>query len=120
MNRISTHPYFVTSVVFLLILVAGRFFLHWREDHFAYLLLLYLIITLGIRLDDISKQIGTSHDRPTQIPDDEDSIIGQLNDIKSSLASIDATLNKIHQATQETARNRAEWGNEWQNGNDQR
>ncbi len=93
--KLPGNPYFITSLVFLAIVVTGGFLFHWGEEEFAYLLLLYLIVGLGIRLDDISKQMGSGHPRPTQIGEDEDSIIGLLKDIKTSSAATNAQLEEI-------------------------
>jgi hypothetical protein len=78
------HPYFLTSVVFLIILFVGWRVLYWREENFAFILLLYFIVTLGIRLDDISRKIGTR----------------TANDIKRALLAINATLNRILEKTE--------------------
>ncbi len=95
MKKLSEHPYSVTSIIFLLILFIGAFFLYWREDQFAFLLLIYFLVTIGIRLDDISKQLGSGHNRASQISDDEVTVAVQLNEINSSLLSIDKSLKEI-------------------------
>lgn len=93
--KLPGNPYFVTSLVFLAIVLIGGLWFRWGEDEFAYLLLLYLIVGLGIRLDDIAKQVGSGHVRPTQINEDEDNVIGLLKDIKRSSAAADARLKEI-------------------------
>lgn len=93
--KLPGNPYFVTSLIFLAIVLTGGFFLHWGEEEFAYLLLLYLIVGLGIRLDDISKQMGSEHTRPTQIGDDEESVISLLKEIRRSSAAANAQLKAI-------------------------
>ena len=92
---IVDHPYFLTSVVFLFILFVGWRFLYWREENFAFVLLLYFIVTLGIRLDDISRKIGTRASTAAGNPGSQDSVMHQLNDIKHALLAINATLNRI-------------------------
>ena len=89
------HPYFVASAVFLIILFMGWRVLYWREENFAFILLLYFIVTLGIRLDDISRKIGTRTSTPTHNPENEASLMHQLNDIKHALLAMNATLNRI-------------------------
>jgi hypothetical protein len=96
---IVDHPYFLTSAVFLLILFVGWRVLYWREENFAFVLLLYFIVTLGIRLDDISRKIGTRTDSATNNPDRNASLIHELDDIKRVLLSINTTLNKILEKT---------------------
>ncbi len=97
MVPLASRPYLVTSVVFAGIIAFGGLVLHWPEDYFAFALLLYLIVTLGIRLDDISRQIGSSFGRPTQIREDEETVLGLLSDIHKQLAAIDMSLTDIRQ-----------------------
>ena len=94
------HPYFLTSVVFLVILFVGWRVLYWREENFAFILLLYFIVTLGIRLDDISRKIGMRTGTSSHNPDDRETLLNQLNDIKYSLLNINATLNRILEKTE--------------------
>jgi hypothetical protein len=94
------HPYFLTSVVFLLILLVGWRVLYWRQESFAFILLLYFIVTLGIRLDDISRKIGTRTSAAAHNPDSQESLMHQLNDIKHALLAINATLNRILEKTE--------------------
>ena len=97
---IVDHPYFLTSAVFLVILFVGWRFLYWRDENFAFILLLYFIVTLGIRLDDISRKIGTRSSIPADNPGNRDSLMHQLDDIKHALLSINATLNRILEKTE--------------------
>jgi hypothetical protein len=92
---IDDHPYFFTSAVFLVILFVGWRVLYWHEENFAFILLLYFIVTLGIRLDDISRKIGTRTSTTTRNPHSEESLMQQLNDIKHALLAMNATLNRI-------------------------
>ncbi|MGD9281499.1 MAG: hypothetical protein PVF60_11440 [Desulfobacterales bacterium] len=96
---IVDHPYFLTSAVFLVILFVGWRVLYWHEENFAFILLLYFIVTLGIRLDDISRKIGTHSSTPHN-PDGKESLMQQLNDIKHALLAINATLNRILEKTE--------------------
>jgi hypothetical protein len=94
------HPYFLTSAVFLVILFVGWRVLYWREVNFAFILLLYFIVTLGIRLDDISRKIGARTSTAANNPDSQESLMHQLNDIKHALLAINATLNRILEKTE--------------------
>lgn len=96
---IVNHPYFLSSFVFFIILLVGWQVLYWREENFAFILLLYFMVTLGIRLDDISRKIGTPTGAARGNPDDKESILQQLTDIKYTLLSINATLNRILEKT---------------------
>ncbi len=94
------HPYFWTSAVFLVILFVGWRVLYWREENFAFILLLYFIVTLGIRLDDISRKIGTRTSTAANHPASKETLWQQLNDIKQALLAVNATLNRILEKTE--------------------
>ena len=97
---IIDHPYFLTSAVFLVILFVGWRVLYWREENFAFILLLYFIVTLGIRLDDISRKIGSRVTGAIKNPNSNASLMQELNDIKRVLLSINTILNKILEKTE--------------------
>ena len=99
-NWINDHPYFLTSAVFLVILYVGWRMLYWGEETFAFILLLYFIVTLGIRLDDISRKIGSRAADATNNPNSNASLMHELNDIKRVLLSINTILNKILEKTE--------------------
>ena len=92
---ITDHPYFWTSIVFLIIMIIGWKVLYWQAENFTFLLLLYFIVTLGIRLDDISHKIGSGAGNPRAGSGENENLIGQLNDIKVSIRTLNATLNKL-------------------------
>ena len=92
---LTNRPYLVTSVVFLVIMYIGWRVLYWQAEDFTFLLLLYFIVTLGIRLDDIARKLGGGVGRPPADSVDRDSVISQLDDIKASLGSINAVLDKL-------------------------
>ena len=92
---IIDRPYIFTSIIFLIILIFGWRFLYWQEEDYAFLLLLYFIVTLGIRLDDISHKIGGGAVKLTRSSGEGETIVRQLNDIRVSLVTINATLIKL-------------------------
>ena len=92
---VSDRPYLVTSAIFLIVMIVGWQVLYWQAEDYTFLLLLYFIVTLGIRLDDISRKIGGGVGQLSAGSVDRDSIISQLDDIKASLATVNATLNKL-------------------------
>jgi hypothetical protein len=94
------HPYFLTSAIFLVILYVGWQVLYWREESFAFILLLYFIVTLGIRLDDISRKIGTLTPASSSNPDSNETLMNQLKEIKHALLAVNATLNRILEKTE--------------------
>ena len=92
---ITDRPYLVTSAIFLIVVIIGWQALYWQAEDFTFLLLLYFIVTLGIRLDDISRKIGGGAGELSAGSVDRESVISQLDDIKASLVSINVTLNKL-------------------------
>ena len=92
---ITDRPYLVSSAIFLIIMIIGWQVLYWQAEDFTFLLLLYFIVTLGIRLDDISRKIGGGAGKLSAGSVDQESVISQLNDIKVSLGNINVTLNKL-------------------------
>jgi hypothetical protein len=99
-NWITDHPYFCSSIVFLIIMVIGWQVLYWPAENFMFLLLLYFIVTLGIRLDDISRKIGSGGDRPEAGFKQKENVISQLHDIKNTLLRLNTTLNKLVEKTE--------------------
>ena len=97
---IIDRPYTFTSIIFLIVMIFGWRVLYWQEENFAFLLLLYFIVTLGIRLDDISRKIGGGSVQLPHSNGEKDSIVRQLNDIRVSLSALNATLNKILKETE--------------------
>ena len=87
---IKNHPYTVTSLVFLAVIIAGAILLDWHEDHFAYLLLLYFIITIGIRLDEVVGRLNRLAGSAEETDSAGDTPAAQL-------AQVQILLKKIHQ-----------------------
>ena len=92
---ITDYPYFWTSMIFLVIMIVGWQVLYWQAENFAFLLLLYFIVTLGIRLDDISRKIGSGVGTPRAGSGENENLISQLNDIKVSIRALNVTLRKM-------------------------
>ena len=95
---IIDRPYTFTSIIFLIVMIFGWRVLYWQEENFAFLLLLYFIVTLGIRMDDISRKIGGGAVKLPHSNGEKETIVQQLNDIRISLLAIDGTLNKLLKA----------------------
>jgi len=96
---ITDYPYFWTSTIFLVIMIIGWRVLYWQAENYAFLLLLYFIVTLGIRLDDISRKLGGAGILRAGSGENEN-LISQLNDIKVSIRTLNATLNKLVEKTE--------------------
>ena len=92
---ITDHPYFWTSIIFLIIMIIGWQVLYWQAENFMFLLLLYFIVTLGIRLDDISNKIGGGAGNPHAGSAETENLISHLKDIKVSIRALNATLSKL-------------------------
>jgi hypothetical protein len=92
---LARHPYTVTSLIFMVLALFGWRELGWGERQLGFLLLLYFIITLGIRLDEISRAIGGSSGNPRPAGSEPDGIAAQLREIRSHLRRIQASLDKL-------------------------
>jgi len=95
---IIDRPYTFTSIIFLIVMIFGWRVLYWQEENFAFLLLLYFIVTLGIRLDDISRKIGGGSVKLPHSNGEKETLVQQLNDIRISLLAINGALNKLLKA----------------------
>lgn len=95
---LAEHPYTVTSGIFIVLIVFGFLFLNWRKDEYAFALLLYFIVTLGIRLDDISRQLGVGGGNPTTLAEKNDRIINLMQQLQRTLTETNDKLARI-QAT---------------------
>lgn len=96
------NPYTLTTVIFVIIAIIGAWFLGWRDENFAFILLLYFIVALGIKLDEISGQIGpTGPDRKYPI-ENNDNMLRQMAKINASLATLNHTLNKFVEKKEQT------------------
>jgi hypothetical protein len=92
---LSQHPYAVTSVIFLILLSFGFLNLNWRKDDYMFMLLLYFIVTLGIRLDDISRQIGSGREASPEV---DENVLSTLKQIRLTLKETNHQLKKISSA----------------------
>lgn len=92
---ISQHPYAITSVIFLVLLYFGFLHLNWRREDFMFMLLLYFIVTLSIRLDDISRQLGSGREAA---PETDENVLSTLKQIQLTLKETNHQLKKIRTA----------------------
>ena len=88
-NWFARHPYTITSGVFIGLLLFGWRGLGWGERQIGFALLLYLLVTLGVRLDEISRSLGGKLDRTAS---DRDTIVAQLREIRALLQRIEGRL----------------------------
>ena len=92
-NWTQRHPYTLTGLLFLAMVLLGWTALGWGERQLGFLLLIYFIVTLGIRLDEISRTLGSSNLRATA--GDPESLMAQLQEIRSLLGQIQAALERL-------------------------
>lgn len=89
---VARRPYTITSALFIVLIAFGFFLLHWRKDDYMFMLLLYFIVTLGIRLDDIVRQIGPERDAPS---DTEENVLSVLQEMRAALRETNYRLKAI-------------------------
>jgi len=104
---LDKYPYSITAFVFLAVLIVGNIWLGWDQLALAYFGLLFCIVIIGIRLDEIARQIrdlgavqstvlkesgnpGSFSQAVTEIRQ----LNGQLVEIKALLARMSANLEK--------------------------
>lgn len=88
---ISQHPYAVTSAIFLVLIVFGFLHLNWRKDDYMFMLLLYFIVTLSVRLDDIVRRIGPHRETDGT----EENVVSALREITTALKETNYRLKAI-------------------------
>jgi hypothetical protein len=93
-NWTQRHPYSLTGLLFLAMVLLGWTALGWGERQLGFLLLIYFIVTLGIRLDEISRTLGSSGNLRAAAGDPE-SLMAQLQEIRSLLGQIQAALERL-------------------------
>ncbi len=59
--------YLISGLIFLGVALWGSWFRRWGHEEFAFLLLTYLIVIIGIRLDELTEKISALQDQLTQI-----------------------------------------------------
>jgi hypothetical protein len=101
-------PYALTGGVFLVMAIFGIWYLQWGEVALSFLLLLFFIVILGIRLDDISRQIEITNSRLSKIVNQNSrSLPGEtppnhhLSRTETTLESINRNLEDIRRELKE-------------------
>jgi len=109
--NLDKYPYSVTAFVFLAVLAVGNTWLGWGQLALAYFGLLFCIVIIGIRLDEIARQVrdlGAVQTTLLKEPGNPGSFAqavsemrqlnGQLAEIKMLLARMQAALEKTSQS----------------------
>ncbi len=92
---LAQNPYRAISLVFLAVMLFGWRALGWDEREFGFLLLVYFMVTIGVRLDDIERAIGGNEARREGA--------GQTASILAELQEIAALLRGIREAQERAA-----------------
>jgi hypothetical protein len=61
--------YLVSGILFLVLAYIGGHYLYWGQEVFAFLLLTYLIVVIGIRLDELSTKLTEIQAQLAQLQD---------------------------------------------------
>ncbi|MFO7708610.1 MAG: hypothetical protein R6V84_10595 [Desulfobacterales bacterium] len=89
---VQRHPYALTGTLFMAMVLVGWQELGWGERQLGFVLLIYFIVTLGIRLDEIARAIGGGVNLRAAAADPSD-LFSQLQEIKVLLADIRSQLS---------------------------
>ena len=107
---LDKYPYTVTSAVFLVVLIIGTIRFGWGQFVLAYFALLYCIVIIGIKLDEIARQVRdlgalqTTLRKESGNPGvltDESLEIQRLND---QLGDIKVLLEQVHRSLERTSK----------------
>ncbi len=101
LNNLKTwvsDPHTITGLLFLGLVLSGSLRWHWGHEPLAYILLLYFVISLGIRLDEIVKRLDEIENR---LIDLTRSAASQAFQQKDQLQKVSSQLET--QAKEETA-----------------
>lgn len=92
---VTDNAYTITAAVFVGVFLFGTFILDWGREDYAFGLLLFLIVTLGIRLDEISRAIGTAHPTEPNNPSPDENLLIIVKDMKVELKRIRKQLDAL-------------------------
>ena len=59
--------YLASGILFLVLAYVGSRYYHWSQEAFAFLLLTYLIVIIGIRLDELLYKLTEIQTQLTQL-----------------------------------------------------
>lgn len=89
------HPYTLTGILFMAMVLFGWRELGWGERQLGFMLLIYFIVTLGIRLDEIARAIGGGGPDIRAASGEPADLCTHLQDIKVLLAEIQSQLSRL-------------------------
>lgn len=97
MHRFTDHPYTVTSAVFLGVFLFGTLFLDWGRMDYAFGLLLFLIVVIGIRLDDMAKAIGSTRPERSASREADQDILSAVKEMQTEIKRIRIRLEALNE-----------------------
>ena len=106
--NLDKYPYSVTAFVFLVVLLVGNIWLGWGQLALAYFGLLYCIVIIGIRLDEIVKQVRdlgavqTTLLKESGSPGPFSQAVSEIRQLNGELAEIKTLLTRINAALERT------------------
>lgn len=107
--NLDKYPYSVTAFVFLVVLLVGNIWLGWGQLALAYFGLLFCIVIIGIRLDEIVRQVHdlgavqTSLLKRSVTPESFKPAVSEIRQFNEELAEIKTLLTRIHAALERTS-----------------
>ncbi len=107
--NLDKYPYAVTAVVFLVVLLVGNVWLGWGQLALAYFGLLFCIVIIGIRLDEIVRQIRdlgavqTTLLKESGNPGAFTPAVSEIRQLNKELAEIKTQLTRINAALERTS-----------------
>lgn len=100
----TDRPYAVAGFIFLGLAIVGVRIFGWWQDELKLLLLVYVLVVLGIRLDDISRKLGTLESAAAPDAPETGTILAKLDEIAHSLKVLNHHLAKLTTARRSSAR----------------
>lgn len=107
--NLDKYPYAVTAVVFLVVLLVGNVWLGWGQLALAYFGLLFCIVIIGIRLDEIVRQIRDLGAVQTTLLKESGNqgaftpAVSEIRQLNKELAEIKTQLTRINAALERTS-----------------
>lgn len=83
--------YLITIVIFIVIVVLGTAAHLWRGDDYRFLLILFILVTIALRLDDIYNELAADKTKSS----DMYLLDTRLQAIIESLESLNASVEKM-------------------------
>ena len=107
--NLEKYPYSVTAFAFLAVLLVGNVWLGWGQLALAYFGLLFCIVIIGIRLDEIVRQVRdlgavqTTLLKESGNPGPVAPDVSEIRQLNKELAEIRTLLTRIQAALERTS-----------------